>query len=461
MKKSLLVYIMSVVILAACGNDNIVVRDYDIVNDTAFAIIHEESILNPRLDLYQGHISEKADTFRVVSQGKNAAIIILSSPKQVVQADKEYDWGYYQFPNFYHNAKGDLIVRWQMADDSYTSYGYNGSDRERRMSRDDGETWTELDKDYPKLENCWSEMADGSVLKVITPPSMDISKYKDFPCPVNQEPLSGGYSFYRMNELPDSLQGVYLQFYKNDIKVEDIHASVNDSEYLRYSINNYMPIVWWGDIKELKDGSVLAGMYPVFYKKDDGNITSEGVGFYKSIDNCRNWNKIGVLFYPSANSDVSFGNGLGFTEPTYEILNDSTLICVMRTGGLSPLYVSYSHDLGINWSIPAPMTPNGVYPHLLSLGNGALVLSSGRPGAQLRFSIDGKGTKWTEPIEMMPIFDENGQLYSEDVTCGYTQLLKADENSFFIVYSDFKTQNNKGEYRKSIMFRKVEVLTNL
>ncbi len=46
---------------------------------------------------------------------------------------------------------------------------------------------------------------------------------------------------------------------------------------------------------------------------------------------------------------------------------------------------------------PRAFTPTGVMPRLLLLGNGTLVMTSGRPGVDLRFSFDGRGKRWTEP----------------------------------------------------------------
>ena len=47
--------------------------------------------------------------------------------------------------------------------------------------------------------------------------------------------------------------------------------------------------------------------------------------------------------------------------------------------------------------------------------------------------------------------------YVRDVSCGYSSIIENDENSFFIVYSDFTTKNDEGQGRKSIWFRKVTV----
>ena len=81
-----------------------------------------------------------------------------------------------------------------------------------------------------------------------------------------------------------------------------------------------------------------------------------------------------------------------------------------------------------------------------------LVLASGRPGVQLRFSNDGKGETWSDPFEMLPWID-----YKDQVSCGYTSLLPSGPDRFLVVYSDFRYINEAGEVRKAIKVREVIV----
>jgi hypothetical protein len=53
---------------------------------------------------------------------------------------------------------------------------------------------------------------------------------------------------------------------------------------------------------------------------------------------------------------------------------------------------------GTGWGAPVRVAPDtGAAPSVTLLGNGALVLASGRPDNVLRFSFDGKGAAWTSP----------------------------------------------------------------
>ena len=115
------------------------------------------------------------------------------------------------------------------------------------------------------------------------------------------------------------------------------------------------------------------------------------------------------------------------------------------------MYASWSKDMGKTWSKPKVITPNGVLPKLLKLENGILVLSSGRPGVQLRFSKDGK--KWSEPFDLVPLTEKD----PHKDTCGYTSLLTTGPNRFIIAYSHFKHVTDEGLVRKAIMIREVRV----
>lgn len=146
----------------------------------------------------------------------------------------------------------------------------------------------------------------------------------------------------------------------------------------------------------------------------------------------------------------------GFTEPALEVLADGALYSVLRTtdgSGIGPMYHIRSSDLGRTWSQPTVMAPNGVLPRLLRLENGIVVLASGRPGVQLRFSEKGNGEDWSEPWDLLPFDPADPHADS----CGYTDLLPLDADSFLIVYSWFQKPDAEGRRRKAILARCIRV----
>ena len=53
--------------------------------------------------------------------------------------------------------------------------------------------------------------------------------------------------------------------------------------------------------------------------------------------------------------------------------------------------------------------------------------------------------------------DEDGKYDIWSNSCGYSNLLKLDDKTFYMVYSDFNSKDEKGEFRKAIMFRKIMI----
>ncbi len=453
----LCVIVIGSIIGISCTNNDNQGGGLEEFHNEKLAVLQEES--EPNLVIKQGVVSQKADTFRIIRNGETVAIIRLGEPIIVVQAEMQENWGYYQFPKIYRARNKNLIVKWQMKADSPTAYGKDGYGY--LMSRDEGYTWEQLDQKYFQVEHHRVDLSNGDILQIETPASTDISKYAEFAAPVNTEPISDCY-FYVESELPNELTGVYLTYW-NRQKDESIpiHAKLNDPGMLRSSVNNMLSVVWWGDMKEINDGSIVAGVYPGYYQNSDGKVLRSAVSFYKSTNNGYSWDLLSKIPYQVEDKEPEtfvYDGSDGFTEPAFEILNNGKYLCVMRTSSTTPMCRTFSSDGGITWSHPQPFTPNGVMPRLMLLDNNSLVLASGRPGMQIRFNLDGDGDVWTEPIEMMPYMDEDGKYDIWHIGCGYPNLLKAGENTFYIVYSDFKAKNSRGEERNTVLFRKIEVI---
>lgn len=452
--------IMGLLFMAACQNNDSALTDEELkeFRDTTLAGVEEE--MNPGLTIKQGYVSQHAETIRIMRGATAVAVVKLSEPIVVAEAEQSYEWGYFQFPILYRSENGYLIVRYSMKKDSYTAYGSDEDAYRRLMSKDEGNSWTQLDKDYFFRDKYRVDFSNGDVLQVKTPTTKDISEYQVFPKPVNDS-IIGNRFFYKTIQLPEELRGVYFTRWDyQSKKTSEIHASLDDDKLLRYTIEGKMPILWWGNIKELNDGSLVAGVYPGFYQNTAGDVLCGGVSFYKSENDGNHWKLIGKIPYQKDGEDYQtnlYGDGGNFEEPTFEILRDGTYMCIMRTGSTAPMYRSFSYDEGRTWTIARSFAPNGVHPNLMLLNNGSLVLSSGRPGVQLRFCIDGDGKYWTEPIEMLPFIDEKGKMRAW-LTCGYANMMSYDENTFYIVYSDFTRKNKDGETRKTILFRKIEII---
>ena len=98
--------------------------------------------------------------------------------------------------------------------------------------------------------------------------------------------------------------------------------------------------------------------------------------------------------------------GEGPCEPALVTLADGRVLTALRLGGGIPLWMAHSLNNGKTWTEPKPAmgklagAPSGaasipvygVWPQLLRLSNGALVLGSGRPGIGFWLSPEADGT---------------------------------------------------------------------
>eukprot|EP00729_Bicosta_minor_P011178 gene11178-27960_t len=75
----------------------------------------------------------------------------------------------------------------------------------------------------------------------------------------------------------------------------------------------------------------------------------------------------------------------GPSEPAITQLSNGNLMIVFREQGVSPrpLWAAFSDDSAVSWSVPAQTPAWAVWPQLITLSNGVVVLSSGRPGIGL------------------------------------------------------------------------------
>jgi hypothetical protein len=418
------------------------------VNEKAVSLNPEE--LNPGIPAYQ------ATTVHYQRDGKKVLTVQLKEPIVLGVADKVEKWGYFQFPHIDKMPDNSLRVRWNLNDDAMEAYGKH---KFGQAISKDGITWTAAEDSSPYTSIV---LNNGERLSIHTPKPIRIDTIA-LPSPAHSPLATDTYSkspyqYYRLHDLPESCQGIYFDRWLPGTKQwKTEKAGLNDPHAARNSLRGHIPIIWWGDIHQAKDGSLIAGVYPGFYVDENNNaLPKHNVFFYRSTDNGRNWNVQGRIFYePDTITDKKANSRMGFTEPAYTILADGTFICVSRTTdgvGNGPMYISRSSDMGKTWSKPELFMASGVLPRLLQLENGVTVMASGRPGVQLRFSDDGQGKVWTNAFEMMPWID-----YKDAVSCGYTGLLATGPDRFLIVYSDFRFVTEEGTVRKAIKVREVIV----
>lgn len=398
---------------------------------------------------------DKTD-FIYQKNGKNLFKISFGEPIVVAVADKLLKWGFFQFPGIYKSDQGEIVARWNMADDSAESYGKGGHGF--AVSKDKGKTW-----EQPTKQPIGGGLAvkNGEFVNIHTPAAIPLKDLK-LPEPIAtvKEAYGRTFSFWKTDDLPKELQGVYLlrrTMGSSTWTVE--HNDIIEPNMVRYSDNDLLPVVWWGDMKSKADGTIVAGVYPGFTFQN-GIVPPSDVPFYESKDEGKTWTFIGRIPYsydPIKDPKGGQRHALGFTEPTFEILKDGTYMSVSRTTdglGNSPMYISTSVDQGRNWSKPVAFTKNGVLPKLRQLDNGMLVLASGRPGMQIRIALDKEGKEWSDPFEMLPWVEG---VHENQISCSYPEILFTGKDKFLLIYSDFRYKTASGDLRKAIKVREITV----
>lgn len=390
--------------------------------------------------------------------------IHFKEPVVVGVASKQEKWGYFQFPNIGRRTDGAVQAKWNMTRDAIEAYGEETHGA--AISFDNGKTFRLIDS---AQTTGTLELPNGDKLELYTPKALKETDLK-LPKPIGsalENYRKSNFTFYKLHNLPESRNGVYFKRLKKGEKEWKLEkANIIDDNAARYSLAGLIPVLFWGDIRVAKDGSLIAGIYPGFYIDKNGKVDPRmGAFFYRSIDNGHTWNIQGrILYYGDEVGDPAATKRMGYTEPAFEILKDGTFLCVLRTtdgAGNGPMYASYSKDIGKTWTQPQIITPNGVLPRLLQLKNGVTVMSSGRPGVQLSFSTDPNGIKWSKPFEMLPYSyeslkkEQNGGM--AQVSCGYTGLLPIGKDRLLLIYSDFNYKNQNGEIRKAIKVREIQV----
>ena len=435
----------------------------------AYRVVQDDKNDKEGLSLKEGIIAEHKKKINFYKKRKLEAKVELQEPKVISRSEVPLEWGYYQFPSIYRMDDGNLLVTWQMKEDDFKTLGGKEKGKNMMLSTDNGKTWKDYDNRY-QLEQYYYSLRryNGECLQITTSISSTLSSFKKIPKPVyGFEEYGTKYSFYKASELPDDLQRVTLKKWRLShsvpSEIQRVQLSISDSGLYRCAYDDNYFFLWLGKMRELSNKEVLMCSSVSYHADKQGKIMKRGISFYKLNDGDNTLVFQGEMpFTPNLKIDPSgdWRKAAGYSEPAFIELTNGRLLCVTRSSyetGITPMYKSFSDDYGKTWTTPEAFTPNGVDPFLLRLGNGVLVLASGRPGVQLRFCFEGDGINWTDPIEMMPFPVKDGEIVTFGGTCGYTDLLPIDNNSFCIVYSLFDKEEGSGKFKKSILFRNISV----
>lgn len=391
------------------------------------------------------------------------AYLLDKDPPAIVYVSKEetqdVEWGYVQFPFLGSLADGNMILGFQMGDDSEESYG---KDKYKYfVSSLNGKEWMPVkNNERPYAGIAVDEQT------IISLETLEPVKIEDITLPAEPTtwiPYDYSYSepqkAYSYDLLPPFARTLGIRRTTSDGKSVVEKAPVTLYKDLRVRYDELLPIIFFGPLLKLQNGEIAGVFYPSFAATEDDLIDTKcGVVLVHSNDKGNTWKQMDRLPYlPDLKYDPKGDLRGGFTETAAELLSDGSLFLAMRTADATPepypgclecgpLYTVKRSPSG-EWTQPVPVSPFGVMPQLLKLKNGLLILSYGRPGVQLRVSDD-EGKTWTAPYDIVESKSKNQRAE----TCGYTSLAPdpTNPNAFFIAYSNFQFVGEDKKDHKAI-----------
>lgn len=383
-----------------------------------------------------------------VKRGEDMAPIRLGEPVMVSQGPEHpIRWGPWQFPEIERMECGRLHVTFHQHTDSVLSYGQA---KGHALSDDEGGTWREV---TAFADTGGLRLPNGDRLRSVQLTAVDPAGFA-LPEPIGEAASYGiRRTFFRGEEVPPELTGwQFARLPAGQTAWRTEQGRVEAANEVRLISEGRMPRQWFWTMRLAPDGSLWGVHYEYRVHAEPASIRCCAV-FYRSVDDGRTWKQHGAIPYtgdPSA--DPLWRERDGFTEPDVAFLPDGTMFCLLRTTdghGLAPLYASRSTDGGRSWSEPRAFDAFGVWPRLLTLGNGVTLASYGRTGLFVRGTADPAGEAWGDKVAVVPPGP-----YQQD-TCSYSDMIALDDHTALLVYSDFNVPDAAGVRRKTILARKV------
>ena len=366
------------------------------------------------------------------------------------------EWGYWQFPCL-TRMNDRWLFTFQEAADSYSTYG---SKRVYYVSDPEITGWEHF-KDEDAINEARSILLpNGDRVIKRSENSALITDIALPECVGEFEINKRHYYCYKNDELDPEVGGLaLLRKRKGETEWVKESALMHENGGIRCGFDGCLPAMQarGNQFCMGPDGKVYLLVYNFKLNSDGTPDIYDRVYLMASSDNCQSFEEIGEIPYTPdlANDKDAYDPGRrGFLEPAMEFLKNGDILCVMRTThfGIGPLYQCRSRDGGKTWSRPQIISDHGVYPHLVELECGAIVLTYGRPGVDMMVSYD-NGESWTDHSVL--IKSVGGIL---DDSCGYTTLLPYDSNKCVVGYSDFNYDPGDGYPRKALFSRIIEIV---
>lgn len=369
---------------------------------------------------------------------------------------EETRWGVTQFPAYSSLPDGRILLTYADAEDSIETHG---APAPSYVSDDDGQTWRPLDTDLVPTRPHFaiSPVYHGEYFALPTTPHLDIKEAGvALPDPSAESTVYGRFFTYRLSDFSSEVRE---HFASPDVLRWTPATQKWTTEQARYDIegmlawrrenSNLLPRVAFEQPLLKYKGELLCANYRARYACPDGFVPSKSsTSLMVSNDNGHTFKRRASIAVDREGKDL-------YGEPTLAETADGQLICAIRKTDhqQKPLVLTFSSDDGHTWTPPEKINDFGVFPYLLRLSSGPLILSYGRPGVWIRINEDGLGKTWSDPICIIE-GDPNDIGFH---TCGYTSLHALGPKSFLITYSDFDHRDENGVPHKAILSRRIDL----
>ncbi len=362
-------------------------------------------------------------------------------------------WGHHQFAFISEYPDGRILFRYHDGDDAVTA---RGKPSPTYISSDKGKTWKSFAVDGLPSSGMTYPLFDGHYICLPKAIPFNLTKAKL----VLPKPAGRFFSYHwrllsHFEKCPLPVQRFFENMecsrwypesktWRNDTILYDkknalIYTQENDPG------SDLVPITDF-ERPPLRVGKeLLFADYRTSYLTDDGSVPKQfNVTCMVSKDNGRSWKRRSTIAFDPLGKDA-------LTEPMLAENVNGELVCVIRRSDQKQksMMITFSKNSGKTWEKPVALDnlgKIGVMPCLALLDCGVMVLSYGRPGIWLSFSLDGTGRTWTKPFCML----------KED-TDSYTTMLPLSPNELLMSYSHFAHKDEQGKQRKAVLVRKLTI----
>ena len=182
---------------------------------------------------------------------------------------------------------------------------------------------------------------------------------------------------------------------------------------------------------ELTQGAVMLSDNEFLWM---GNLNGTAVA-YKSTDKCNTFTKIGSV--------PAIPGGRLVSQVSCAKIKNGRLICIFSSMG--ELFISYSDDMGMRWSLPHMLNVKGVSPNICMRADGIMALSYVQPDKKVSIrtmlSIDGQYNWLEERALVISTADNCRRPYTVDLGGKFYTVSRqrfAGEKESSIVFTQWK-----------------------